>query len=233
MRLYHCELTFHDNLFYETRTMGRLYETGRLLHNIALCYALGLAQTPYHHADHVPRYADELAALNEQGIYVTPATDLAIYYEVHTFKLGQERGHTPAKMPKGARNRNIPIYGRAKEIGVGSRFAFGVLTPEPLTLPRWIRMGIWMSKARLEAEEVALRRIAQRQEQVSTAYPVNPTDLPPDATIKVFDLVSMRPTSLLQNALIECDGWWMGETARGEAIWLPVGLRHRVGEKES
>ena len=29
MRLYHCTLTFHDSLFYETRTMGRLYETGR------------------------------------------------------------------------------------------------------------------------------------------------------------------------------------------------------------
>lgn len=225
MRLYHCELTLHDNLFYETRTMGRLYETGRLLHNIALCYALGLATTPYHHADDVPRYGDELAALNERGIYVTPAIDLVAYYEVHTFKFGEER--TAAYMEK--RNDNIPTYGRAKELGVGSQFAFGVLSPEPLSLPRWIRMGIWLSKARLETTELPLRQVTGEPEHIASPYPMNPGDLPPGAQVRIFDLVSMRPTSLLQNALIAYDEWWMGEIPRGSEIWLPAGLRHNTG----
>src|SRR4051794_40799461 len=73
MILYHCRLTFHDNLYYETRTLGRLYETGRLLHNIALCYALGFAQTTFFHEDNMPKYAQELAALSDSNIYVTPA----------------------------------------------------------------------------------------------------------------------------------------------------------------
>jgi len=47
MHLYLCRLTFHENLFYATREMGRLYETGRYLHNYALTYALGLAVAPY------------------------------------------------------------------------------------------------------------------------------------------------------------------------------------------
>src|SRR5688572_13782608 len=131
MLLYHCELTFHDNLFYETRTLGRLYETGRLLHNIALCYALGFAQTTYHHALDVPNYAEEMAALNQAGIYVTPANGDDVRYVVHTFKYGDERNAIFMERS----NANIPTFGRAKEIGIGSRFSFGVLSEDSLSFP--------------------------------------------------------------------------------------------------
>ena len=36
-----CRLVLHENLYYATREVGRLYETGRCLHNYALTYALG------------------------------------------------------------------------------------------------------------------------------------------------------------------------------------------------
>lgn len=233
MNLYHCRLTFHDNLFYETRTMGRLYETGRLLHNIALCYALGLAETPYHHAEHVPRYAEELVVLNERGIYVTPASGLDIHYELHTFKYGHETTNPPSMSSSKMRNRNVPIYGRAKEIGVGSTFAFGVLSTQALDLPRWIRMGIWMSKARLETTAIPLRRVNASREQLVDVYPLNPGDLPDDAHVQVFDLVSMRPTNLLENALIEADAWWTGDLPRARRVWLPANMQHRVGDASS
>ncbi len=231
MLLYDCRLTFHDNLFYETRTLGRLYETGRLLHNIALCYALGFAQTPFYHTDDVPRYADELAGVNERGIYVTPAAGKDVRYVIHTFKLGDER--TTQILERS--NANIPTYGRAKEIGVESWFSFGVLTDQPLTFPRWIRMGLWLSKARLtgrepdsEPEPIALSRVAERREETISRYPLNPSDLPDSAALRLFDLVSMRPTSLVENALIESDDWWRGALPNGEDICLPAGLSHRV-----
>jgi CRISPR-associated protein Csc1 len=224
MRLYDIELRFHDNLFYETRTLGRLYETGRLLHNIALCYALGFAQTPYHHALDRPRYHEELAPLNQAGIYVTPAKDLNIHYVVHTFKYGEEQNSVLMERS----NKNIPTYGRAKEIAVNSQFRFGVLSEDSLDFPEWIRMGIWMSKARLNVTEIALSKTNAEEKTVSR-YPLNPRDLPNNVQLKVFDLVSMRPNNLLENALIEAESWWQGRDPKTEnRFYLPVGMYHNV-----
>ncbi|HLY27751.1 MAG TPA: type I-D CRISPR-associated protein Cas5/Csc1 [Aggregatilineales bacterium] len=224
MLLYHCRLTFHENLYYETRTLGRLYETGRLLHNIALCYALGFAQTTYHHEDDIPRYAQELAVLNDANIYVTPASGEDVQYAIHTFKLGDERNAVFLERS----NVNIPTYGRAKEVSVGSRFRFGVLCEQPPSFPGWLRMGLWMSKARLEVQEIPLQRISQQREETISAYPLNPADIPESAALRLFDLVSMRPSSLVENALIESEDWWSGRLPNDNPIYLPVGLRHQV-----
>ncbi|MFO7323683.1 MAG: type I-D CRISPR-associated protein Cas5/Csc1 [Chloroflexota bacterium] len=224
MLLYECQLEFHDNLFYETRTLGRLYETGRLLHNIALCYALGLAQTPFYHSDDVPRYDAELAAVNEAGIYVTPAGALDIHYVISTFKYGAEQNY--AMMAKS--NRNVPTYGRAKEIGVNSRFRFLVLAEQPVKFPDWIRMGIWLSKARLMVSAPhELRLVHQRRTETIRAVPLNPADLPAGASVNVFDLVSMRPTSLIENAELHAESWWVWTDAGG-TNYLPAGMRHNV-----
>src|SRR5258708_7938526 len=224
MILYHCRLTFHDNLYYETRTLGRLYETGRLLHNIALCYALGFAQTTYFHEDDMPKYAQELAALNDANIYVTPAGGDDIQYAIHTFKLGDERNAVFMERS----NVNIPTYGRAKEISVGSHFQFGVLSEQALNFPSWMRMGLWMSKARLQTQEISLQHISEQRAETISAYPLNPTDIPESAALRLFDLVSMRPSSLVENALIEGAEWWMGALPNGNRVYLPVGLRHQV-----
>ncbi len=231
--LHDCLLQFHDPLFYETRTLGRLYETGRLLHNIALSYALGLGVTTYHHHDYVPRYAEELDALNERGIYVTPAIDVDIHFVVHTFKFGDERSNI--YMEKS--NKNIPTFGRAKEIGVGSTFRFGVLAPEKLSLPRWIRMGIWMSKAQLNLmNTVEMRRVNKGlREEVVTYYPINPGDLPDTVKVRTFDLISMRPTNLLQNVEIEADDWWVATLEYNEnrqTVYLPYGLRYNLRDQK-
>lgn len=224
MLLYDCRLTFHDHLFYETRTLGRLYETGRLLHNIALCYALGFAQTTYGHLNDVPGYADELEAVNMRGIYVTPAGGEDVHYVVHTFKLGDERSAVMMERS----NANIPTYGRAKEIGVGSRFRFGVLSEQPIDFPRWIRMGLWLSKARLEvAEAIVLSQSADPDVRVVSLYPLNPLDLPASAELRLFDLVSLRPSSLVENAEIRAEAWWTG-LLNGKRVYLPAGLRHQV-----
>jgi CRISPR-associated protein Csc1 len=225
MILYHCRLTFHDNLYYETRTLGRLYETGRLLHNIALCYALGFAQTTYFHDSDVPGYMQELAALNAANVYVTPASGEDVQYAVHTFKLGDERNAVFMERS----NANIPTYGRAKEISVGSRFHFGVLSEQPLSFPTWLRMGLWMSKARLETQAIALQYVSEARGETVSVYPMNPTDIPEGATLRLFDLVSMRPSSLVENALIESSEWWVGTLPNmTNPIYLPVGLRHQV-----
>ena len=124
MRLFNCKLTFHENLFYATREVGRLYETGRYLHNYALTYALGLARAPYFHRQQIPNYQAEVEPLNERGIYVTPARGVRVSYDLITFKYADDAYHV--KMVPG--RRNTPTFGRAKEISLGSMFEFGILS---------------------------------------------------------------------------------------------------------
>jgi len=220
MYLYLGRLTLHENLFYATREIGRLYETGRYLHNYALTYALGLAVAPYFHAEQTPRYAEQLLPLNNRGIYVTPARGVRLSYVLNTFKYANNSYHV--EMEKGA--KNTPSFGRAKEIAVGSVFQFAVLAPGDLTLPRWVRLGLWRSKA----EIVWQRAEAQHRtdETAEAGLPLNPLDLP--VAFQAFDLISMPPSSLLDYVTLRGD-WWVAETDIGR-LRLPGDMAYRFPE---
>jgi CRISPR-associated protein Csc1 len=215
MHLHLCRLVFHENLFYATREVGRLYETGRYLHNYALTYALGLAAAPYFQAQQVPRYREELNPVSARGIYVTPARGIDVHYDLVTFKHADNAYRV--KMTPGS--RNTPSFGRAKEVAVGSQFEFAVLSPEPLVLPRWVRMGLWRSKALLCCiGDTEMRPVPQATAVAS--LPLNPLDVPGDMLI--YDLISMPPSSLLDNARLDTE-WLRGEVGE-RTILLPKGM---------
>jgi CRISPR-associated protein Csc1 len=73
VRIYEGEITLWEHTFFASREIGILYETEPVIGNYALAYALGLARAPYQWAG-PPRYREDLAPLNEVGLYVTPAT---------------------------------------------------------------------------------------------------------------------------------------------------------------
>lgn len=217
MRVYVCRLVFHENLFYATREMGRLYETGRYLHNYALTYALGFAVAPYFHGQQIPGYEEQLTPLNERGVYVTPARGTQISYELNTFKYANKNYHVKMKKSR----RNTPTFGRAKEIAVGSIFEFAVISESAVALPRWIRMGLWRSKAEVQIlTECEAKRESGRIEIAS--YPLNPLDI--SGRLHIYDLISMPPVSLVERARI--DGDWLTFEAQGEQQWLPSGLQY-------
>ena len=214
MRIYLCRLVLQENLFYATREVGRLYEIGRCLHNYALTYALGFAVAPYFQAQQVPRYSEELTPLNERGIYVTPARDVDIRYSLTTFKYASNLYHV--EMVKGS--RNTPSFGRAKEISVGSVFEFAVLSvTETVQLPRWIRLGLWRSKAAVTWEEFP--EMQPRQGSFTSGLPLNPLDVP--GQLQVFDLISMPPVSLVLNAHLQGDYYELRDKIR-----IPAGMKY-------
>lgn len=217
MMIYMGRLILHESLYFATREVGRLYETGRYLHNYALTYALGLAAAPYFNAEQVPRYAEQLTPLNERGVYVTPARGVKVEYTLATFKYANNAYH--AEMEKGS--RNTPSFGRAKELAVGSEFEFAVLSErEVLQLPRWIRLGLWRSKAALVWETTEAQRDKKRQDRAS--LPLNPLDTRGD--LFAFDLISMPPSSLVDHVLALAEWWtWRHE---GETYRLPVELKY-------
>ena len=160
MEVTRFRLTLHDSLYYATREMGRLYETERVIHNWALTYALGLIQKPYRSFDSVPTYKEDLVGINEAGVYVTPAKPVRYDYVISTFKFADNR-HRPFSTVSNARKKelgitvtNKPSFGRAKELAPESEFEFFVVGELPDRLPKWIRLGLWLSNARIELEDM-------------------------------------------------------------------------------
>lgn len=217
MRIIRCRLRLHENLFYATREIGRLYETGRYLHNYGLTYALGLAISAYRSVGAIPGYGEELPALNDRQLYVTPARPRQVVYELNTFKYADNRYRV--KMEPGS--RNTPSFGRAKELAVGSEFEFVVVSCGEWQPPKWIRLGKWMSKAAVE--EARVEEVGEvRRGEYTAAIPINPLDLPPDTHLLAYDLISMPPVSLLDN--VQMTGPYYRLTS-GDCI--PAGLTYR------
>ena len=219
MFIYHCQLTLHENLYYATREVGRLYETGRCLHNYALTYALGLASAPYFHAQQIPHYRIDLEPLNVRGIYVTPARGVEIQYVLNTFKYASNLYHV--EMEKSS--RNTPSFGRAKEVAVGSVFEFAVLSGEErLQLPHWVRLGLWRSKTALTWRESA--PTSSKSGLFTAKLPLNPLDVPMQSS--VFDLVSMPPVSLLLNAQLQGEYYELADN-----LYIPAGMSYCFPEE--
>lgn len=208
---YHLEL--HDSLYYATREIGRLYETEPVLHNYALCYALGLVDSDrystrveeehsyrYFCPDQMPKYEEHLTALNRVGIYVTPARSLYHATQLNTWKYADNRYHVEMQKTQ----KNIPSFGRNKEVSPESKFEFFVFSPDPIQLPRWIRLGKWMSKAEVKEVPISdeIKRISSKEPFVCT-HPLNPLDVMFTHQVISYDTINMPPVSLIQNVRLQ------------------------------
>ncbi|MBD1805773.1 type I-D CRISPR-associated protein Cas5/Csc1 [Microcoleus sp. FACHB-SPT15] len=208
--VYRCQLELHDSLYFATREIGRLYETEPVLHNYALCYALGLVDSEVHHTsvleehsyryfcpEQVPKYEEHLTPLNQQGIYITPARSLSHAAILNTWKYANNNYHVEMEKTQ----KNIPSFGRAKEIAPESRFEFFAISQKPLKLPRWIRLGKWASKAELIVEE--LPKAKQSEGRFTFPYPLNPLDVMFTNRVISYDVVNMPPVSLIRNVQLQ------------------------------
>lgn len=228
MLITRCALTLHDTVFFATREMGTLYETERYLHNYALTYALfndSIIQRPYFCATYRPEYAEDLGKLNQRGIYVTPARPLNWSYLLVTWKMGQVTYYRkPERFGEGG-GHNYPMnYGRAKELAPESVFEFFVISREHVTLPRWIRLGKWASKAIIETQEV--QEMKEMEGEFVAACPLNPLDV--SSAPIVYDLISMPPVSLIHNAKMNGAYYELD----GGRIKIPAGMKYRFPQAE-
>ncbi|MBW4651200.1 MAG: type I-D CRISPR-associated protein Cas5/Csc1 [Kastovskya adunca ATA6-11-RM4] len=204
--IYRYQLELHDSLYFATREIGRLYETEPIIHNYALCYALGLVDSDaysttvaeehsyrYFCPEQVPKYEEHLTPLNLQGIYVTPARALKHTATLSTWKYANNNYHVEMEKTQ----KNIPSFGRAKEIAPESKFEFFVISEKSLKLPKWIRLGKWMSKAEMKIEEIP--KFKRSEGEFTFPYPLNPLDVMFSHQVISYDVVNMPPVSLIQN----------------------------------
>jgi len=208
--IYRCQLELHDSLYFATREIGRLYETEALIHNYALCYALGLVDSQiysttvaeehsyrYFCPEQVPKYEEHLTPLNQQGIYVTPARSLNHFSILNTWKYANNNYHVEMEKTQ----KNIPSFGRAKEIAAESVFEFFVISQKELKLPKWIRLGKWMSKGEVTVEQLPKPKIAESI--FICTHPLNPLDVMFTNQVISYDVVNMPPVSLIQNVQMQ------------------------------
>lgn len=204
--IFRCQIELHDSLYYATREIGRLYETEAIIHNYALCYALGLVDSQiysttvaeehsyrYFCPEQVPKYEEHLTPLNQQQIYVTPARSLNHSSILNTWKYANNNYHVEMEKTQ----KNIPSFGRAKEIAAESIFEFFVISQKELKLPKWIRLGKWMSKAEVTVEPLPKPKVAEGI--FTCTHPLNPLDVMFTNRVISYDVVNMPPVSLIQN----------------------------------
>ncbi len=248
MHIYRCDLTLLEATFFSSREVSNTYYTEPLLGNIALAYAFGFCAAPYFN-DGTIYYKEHLGELNERGLYVTPGTiqgqarfilrqfnaqpDAYWYAFANNVIVTRPDGawtesrgsawyiRRPGEKAKKIGLENRPQHGRIRMLAANNQAICYVLSREALSLPHYIRLGKFMSKARVESRELKAEPVDGKA--VRVGWLLNPADLPADAQLGAFDLVSVPPTPLIRHAII---GGRFYKLPGGEM--LPAGMRFNV-----
>ncbi|MEG3908509.1 type I-D CRISPR-associated protein Cas5/Csc1 [Microcoleus sp. w2-18bC1] len=228
--IYRCQIELHDSLYFATREIGRLYETEPVIHNYALCYALGLVDSEiysttvaeedsyrYFCPEQVPKYEQHLTALNQQGIYVTPARSISHFSTLNTWKYANNNYHVEMEKTQ----KNIPSFGRTKEIAPESKFEFFIISEKSLKLAKWIRLGKWMSKAAVEIVEQKEVKRSPSETNFIFPYLLNPLDVMFSHQVISYDVVNMPPVSLIQNVKM------LGQYYEFDRLKIPACMEYR------
>ncbi len=222
--IYRCTLHLLEPTFFSTREISNLYQTEAFIGHLALCYALGLAPSRYYNDGKTVHYREDLAILNQQSVYVTPAT---IQGDAR-FTLGQfnaqpdsywsamgnnalitapdgmwaEKDGNTWYITDGTQRRkhgveNRPQFGRIRALAIDNQAEFFVISEEARTLPSYIRLGKWMSKARVV---VTPARIVSEQAGGTIPYLLSPADLASETRLLAYDVLNVAPTPLVQHS---------------------------------
>lgn len=233
MFVYRLELILLEKVFFASREIDELFQTEPVLGNYAITYALGLTVTPYRLSEREdrPYYREDLSALNERGIYVSPGTPLGVpVLEVERFN-----GMVESYWYKMANNAvvsdlavrldnarapvtNFPQKGRLRMLSRGNRFYCYVFARDALSLPRYIRLGKFLGKTRVEVTKEWRDPPVNLLRGVRVEAFLNPLDLSPEIEIGYHDLFNLPPVPLLRNAQLT------GRMYELADVHLPVGM---------
>lgn len=239
MYLYRADLTLMEHTYFASREVGTLYESEPLIGNYALTYAMSFCAAPYNWSG-PPRYKQDLGPLNEEGIYVTPATfhpgqlryvfsQFNAQTDSYYFRFDQNAISTDPS--RKARAMNFPQNGKIRMLGLGSVATYYVLAGQDISsrLPAYIRLGKFHSKARLQWEQLSLVEQQPRESERSVDFFLNAVDLPPSlvAHLRAFSVYNINPAPLLSHCRLLAP-FWQGKANDGRQVFLPAGMRYGV-----
>ncbi len=224
MKVYKVDLVLHDYLFFATTERGRIAETGAFIHNYALAYALTFNNLPwqgqrnsppYRHEKQEQHYRDELGAME---MYVTPAKMIS-----GSFALTQYNTQWEGYMAVTAQSAGYPNWGFIKSPRPGSTYRFYVTSESEIpSLPTYIRLGKFMSKAKLTIDR-AVKVDRVNGNNLDTELLLNWNDLEEKPTL--FDVIaSALPTRLIYNAVFSRVAGARAVFSDGTEVMLPLGM---------
>lgn len=187
---YSVQIELEDYLFFASMEKGKVAETAPLIHNYALAYGMGWVSSPYYHGQQAPAYAKQLQPLNEGGMYIYPASPVQVTHRLMQYNTTAES----IRMVRG-RSLGYPNWGFIRCIRPGSIFQTYALTREPVMFPKQIRLGKWMSQARLTVRECPIDQATG----TSCTHLINVQDL---QVIPAYfsTLYNLLPTQLIAQA---------------------------------
>ncbi|WP_172431974.1 type I-D CRISPR-associated protein Cas5/Csc1 [Orenia metallireducens] len=230
MKVYYLELELMENTFFASREIYNYYETESVLGHFALAYALGLCNSPYT-APKKPLYQEHFSDLNEQGIYISPATVLGrAKFIIQNFNTLADSfwyafKNNAVESDRNSRRTyasNFPQQGRAKMLAVGNRFSLYVMSQEAIEFPKYIRLGKFMSKAKVEVKEVDYRIEEVETEKVSRV--LSPLDFSEEVVLHSYDTINIRPTPLIKNSILSGEMIYIEDKKE----YIPTKMRYGV-----
>ncbi|MGF1482561.1 MAG: type I-D CRISPR-associated protein Cas5/Csc1 [Cyanophyceae cyanobacterium] len=222
------ELWCAEPVFFASRELSDTYYTEGTIGNYALAYAFGWARSPYRLTGKDtgrPRYIEDLTPLRRH--YVLPAWSVqrgvsfrferfnalsdSYWYAMTNNRVATAREDLPlsrtGKKPSTYRPSNFPQTGRLRMIERGNRFQTLVFGDHEL--PKYIRVGKFMSKVRLEIVQ-KLNVILLPKGKYHCNVTLNTADLPTNIELLAFDLIAVPPASLLKNLTFRGAAWQIG-----------------------
>ncbi len=249
--IYQCRLTLLEPTFFSSQEISNYYQTAPLIGNYALAYALGLCHTPYFNDGSI-HYKAHLLPLNEKGAYVTPATlqgaprftlaqfnaqpDAYWYAMANNVIVTRPDGtwiekdgskwyvkQNLSERGKAIGLENRPQHGHIRFLAIGNIASFYLISQQTCQLPSYIRLGKFMSKARLEQTAVSYKETDFTHAIIP--FLLNPADFSPDTQLITFDLINVPPTPLVKNSAINGRFYQLDTQT-----YLPIGMRFGVSE---
>lgn len=213
MKALKLTITLHEPVSWATRQVMKMTITEPLIHPWALGFALGLdgmGQAPKN-----PYITGQTTRKDKRGKEEVVSDTGG---PAHRAMLSGSRMRLSAALPEGTagslirtlqrgnegyqnapdglfKDKNILLIAKSKEMAAGTVLVAYAL-PEPgyePQLPRWIRLGRWMSKARVETEVL---EVQPRSGPWDSPVGLTLSDAPAD--LDGFELVSMSPEPLVR-----------------------------------
>jgi CRISPR-associated protein Csc1 len=214
--IYRCDLALHDYLFFASTERGKVAETSPFVHNYALTYAMGWVQSAWHNEQQRARYHADLSPIQHR--YITPAqllrgTSIVMQYNTLSEQLRFEK----------QRSIGYPDWGFIKCFKPGTLFRAYVVSQEQESFPRYIRLGKFMAKTKLDVIDV--KSVKQKQGICQTTALLNWNDLQEKPSVFNIQAASL-PTRLITYAFFDEIAFLEASFPGDGVIKLPLGMRY-------
>jgi CRISPR-associated protein Csc1 len=231
MNTYECNMILMEDVMFTSTEYGSEYKAYGLIGNTALPYALDFV--PVHHRGFKdPQYHQHFAKLNDEGIFITPATFLnMIEFKLERYNCIPENYQLSWSDDKGKGRKSIyPDEGWWKMIRKGNTAVFYIFSEKKVKIPQYIRLGKFMSKCMIKSKEIEISE--KKTSEYMTDLILRAEDIPNHITLSSFEKLPVPNSIYLKDTTFYGNAWEL-HTDLFRNPFIPKGCKFYVSEVES